>query len=86
MLFFQASLDNPKIILYNINKQYTYKSQNINKARFNKKGVDFMRRYPPPSAGLSVILTIITVCCPPLGLVGYILAGICEEIGLKIGK
>ena len=97
MLFFQASLDNPKIILYNINKinkHYTYKSQNINKARFNKKGADFMRRYPPPrstqpivdSAGLSVILTIITVCCPPLGLVAYILAGICEEIGLKIGK
>lgn len=53
-----------------------------------------MRRYPPPrstqpivdSAGLSVILTIITVCCPPLGLVAYILAGICEEIGLEIGK
>ncbi len=53
-----------------------------------------MRRYPPPrstqpivdSAGLSVILTIITVCCPPLGLVAYIFAGICEEIGLKIKK
>ena len=40
-----------------------------------------MRKYPPPrytknmtnSAGASVILLIITVCCPPLGLLAYVI-------------
>ena len=53
-----------------------------------------MRRYPPPrytkpivnNTGLSVVLMIIAVCCPPLGLLAYIIAGLCEEIFLSIRK
>lgn len=46
-----------------------------------------MRRTPPPrytkdmtnSTGASVILMIITVCCPPLGLLTYIVYGLLFE-------
>lgn len=46
-----------------------------------------MRRYPRPShtqpivdsAGASFVLMIITVCCPPLGLLAYLVYGLFED-------
>ncbi len=53
-----------------------------------------MRKYPPPrytksivdNSGASLILMIITVCCPPLGLIAYLVTGLIEEFFLSMRK
>lgn len=53
-----------------------------------------MRRYPPPrytkdmtnSTSASVILMIITVCCPPLGLIAYLIYAFIGDNNISLGK